>query len=156
MNRAIEDANRITECAGMRHAAALPCTKGAYGLLVTLHSATPLPARFHRNLAPGLYCYLGSAWGPGGIRARCRRHLRRCKTQRWHIDWLTTRAAAIEAVARPGLTECALTEALLERPGIGVPIHGFGSSDCRRCPSHLLRAGPGCGETTLRRWLLAA
>lgn len=138
-----------------QNASALPAAKGAYALLVRLSSATPLPDRFGGSLDAGLYCYLGSAYGPGGIRARCRRHLRRDKSKRWHIDWLTVRAAAIEAVARPGLRECALTQALLELPGVTAPVTGFGSSDCRRCPAHLLRAGPGLDEAGLRRSLLA-
>lgn len=137
-------------------AAALPIAKGAYALLLRLQSATPLPDRFGGVLAPGVYCYLGSAYGSGGIRARCQWHLRGNKSKRWHIDWLTTQAETIGVVARPGLTECMLTTALLELPGVTVPVDGFGSSDCRRCPAHLLRAGPDLGETDLRRSLLAA
>lgn len=137
-------------------AEALPAARGAYALLIRLRTATPLPDRFGGSLDPGLYCYLGSAYGSGGIRARCRRHLRRDKAKRWHIDWLTVRGETIEAVARPNLTECALTDALRALPGVTVPVDGFGSSDCRHCPAHLLKAGAGLDETNLRRSLLAA
>lgn len=137
-------------------AATLPATGGAYALLIRLRAAALLPERFGGRLGPGLYCYLGSAYGPGGIRARCRRHLQPDKPRRWHVDWLTTQAASVEAVPRPGLTECALAQTLLRLPGVTIPVAGFGSSDCRRCPAHLLRAAPGLGEGRLRRALLAA
>jgi Uri superfamily endonuclease len=39
----------------------------------------------------------------------------------------------------PGGDECAIVAALKHLP---VPLPGFGSSDCRRCVSHLL-AWPG-------------
>lgn len=37
----------------------------------------------------GFYAYVGSAKGPGGLKARIRRHLRKIKKTRWHIDYLT-------------------------------------------------------------------
>lgn len=59
------------------------------------------------------------------------------KPRRWHIDWLTTAAGdrAVWTVADGD--ECALREALTAA-GAAVPVAGFGSSDCRRCPAHLL------------------
>jgi len=132
---------------------ALPDDKGAYALLIHLQNPTPLPGRFGGRLKPGLYCYLGSAKGPGGIRARCRRHLKRDKAKRWHIDWLTTEAAAIEAIVWPDLTECTLVRALLEIPGMTAPIAGFGSSDCRTCPAHLLAVPPELDAAHLRQLL---
>lgn len=42
-------------------------------------------------------------------------------------------------MAFPGQSECALLARLLEiDEGVSVPVPGFGSTDCRRCPSHLL------------------
>ena len=41
----------------------------------------------------------------------------------------------------PGGQECALFEDLSRRPGVEVPLAGFGSSDCASCPAHLLRIG---------------
>jgi hypothetical protein len=32
---------------------------------------------------------------------------------------------------------------VLRVPGAGVPLAGFGSSDCRRCPAHLAALPPG-------------
>lgn len=95
-------------------------------------------ARFRgQGLEPGYYAYCGSARGPGGLAARIGRHLRCGKRRRWHIDRLTA-AARIEAVAVDvGGHECALAGALLAAGG-RVPLPGFGSSDCRHCPSHLV------------------
>ncbi|MDC7789088.1 GIY-YIG nuclease family protein [Rhodoplanes sp. TEM] len=93
-----------------------------------------LAGRLAGTLAPGRYLYCGSARGPGGLRARIARHLRRRKTLRWHVDRLTTRGTVIAVWAVPDGDECALAGALA---GLPVPIPGFGASDCRRCPSHL-------------------
>jgi Uri superfamily endonuclease len=107
----------------------LPKRPGAYALLITL-------ARETAGFAPGRYAYLGSARGPGGIRARCSRHLRRDKGQRWHVDRLTV-TADVRAIAIIDGDECNLTEKLLAA-GADAPVPGFGSSDCRSCPAHLL------------------
>lgn len=89
-------------------------------------------------LGPGRYCYLGSAHGPGGIRARCRRHLAGSARPHWHIDWIARHAARIRALPVPDAKECTLVRRLLRGPGVSVPVAGFGSSDCRRCPAHLI------------------
>ena len=49
-------------------------------------------------------------------------------------------AAALWAFPAPGARECDLLRALLGRPGFAPAVPGFGSSDCRSCPSHLLAA----------------
>ena len=36
----------------------------------------------------GNYLYIGSAFGPGGIKARLRHHLFSTAAPRWHIDYL--------------------------------------------------------------------
>ena len=118
---------------------ALPADKGAYVLRIVLDAAAPLPARFGAGavLPAGVYEYCGSANGAGGIRARVARHLKRDKKLKWHVDWLTTRAAAVTVEAHPGGDECRLVAARL-RKGATVPIPGFGSSDCATCASHLI------------------
>jgi len=113
---------------------------GAYVLAIRLDRPVEIRARSlaAASLLPGWYAYAGSARGPGGLAARIRRHLRTDKTLRWHIDRLTIAAAEIEALAFPGDNECALLARLLETPGAAVPLPGFGSSDCRACPAHLV------------------
>lgn len=115
----------------------LPALPGAYVLRLDITRPTPLPPRFAGILAPGTYLYCGSARGGGGLRARCGRHLAQDKVRRWHVDWLTT--AANDRVVWPVVNgdECALRMTLMAA-GATVPVPGFGSSDCRRCPSHLL------------------
>ena len=135
-------------------AATLPATPGTYLLLLRLDAPLPLRGRFTGETLPsGHYAYAGSARGPGGLRARLWRHLRREKAIRWHIDQLTTRAMALAALPFPDddflkghgarLTECALAAALLRAGSFAIPLPGFGSSDCPTCPAHLLRwTGP--------------
>ena len=87
----------------------------------------------------GHYLYIGSARGPGGIRARVNRHLRPAgeKRQHWHIDRLLSRVDILEVLWRIGSSssECDWADALQEI-GARVPPR-FGASDCR-CLGHLI------------------
>ncbi|MBY6241757.1 DUF123 domain-containing protein [Methylosinus sp. Sm6] len=124
-----------------------PSNGGAYALLLELD--VPLLARAGRRsalLAAGRYIYCGSARGPGGLRARLGRHMRRGKSRRWHIDQLTEAGRVAGAWIAPGGDECALVRALAELP---VPLAGFGSSDCPRCRSHLLHWPQGAAAAVL-------
>ncbi|SDD79776.1 DUF123 domain-containing protein [Rhodospira trueperi] len=120
-----------------------PTGPGAYLLALRLVSATALPPRLSRPdltaLTPGWYLYAGSARGPGGLRARVRRHARANKARRWHVDWLTCTADVLQGVfVQPGGHECALIAEARARLAVAVPVPGFGASDCRRCPAHLV------------------
>jgi Uri superfamily endonuclease len=128
----------------------LPALPGAYALLIEFDRAAVLPPRLGvGSLPPGRYIYLGSARGPGGIRARLARHLRGSSKRHWHVDWLTEAARDLSALAVPGGDECDLVRRMLEMPGLTVPVSGFGSSDCRRCPAHLLALDDAVGMETL-------
>lgn len=122
-------------------AAVLPAAPGTYCLWLRLDA--PLCLSVGRigelSLPPGLYAYAGSALGPGGLRARAGRHLRVEKPLRWHIDWLTARVPAAAIWYRTGRErlECAWAQAILQAPGVSIPLRGFGASDCA-CPAHLL------------------
>ena len=118
----------------------LPDSSGAYVLILDLLRPVKLSlVRFMgQRLEPGRYAYAGSARGPGGIRARCKRHLRKDKKLHWHIDHLTTQASSIYVAAVPGGDECALVEKISKATPTGFPLPGFGSSDCRCCTSHLM------------------
>jgi len=115
--------------------------KGAYALVIALREPVgfALGGIVHQ-LSAGQYIYAGSAHGPGGIDARLRRHFRREKSLHWHVDRLTSLAASIHAFALEGGSECEIITRLSGLPGARHPIPGFGSSDCRTCVSHLLRA----------------
>jgi len=123
---------------------AFPATPGAYVLAIRLARPVEIAARSlaSASLLPGWYAYAGSARGPGGLAARVRRHLAADKRPRWHVDTLTLDAAEIEATAFPGENECTLLARLMELDGTSVPLPGFGASDCRTCPAHLV-ALPG-------------
>lgn len=122
----------------------LPSGPGAYALYFRIDDRITLPiARLNDPLLePGTYVYAGSAFGPGGIRARVGRHLRADKKPHWHIDHLSARVACVEVRTYPGGRECDLV-AMLISDGAVVPVAGFGSSDCRDCAAHLVRLADG-------------
>ncbi|MCP5084227.1 MAG: GIY-YIG nuclease family protein [Alphaproteobacteria bacterium] len=124
--------------------ASIDVGKGAYVLALELVRRLNLDfSKFTGStLEPGWYVYLGSARGPGGLAARLQRHFRADKKLHWHIDRLTTEAAQLGGLVVPGGHECALRETLQQRPEFELALPGFGSTDCRRCPSHLLRLRP--------------
>ncbi|MBT5872291.1 MAG: GIY-YIG nuclease family protein [Candidatus Latescibacteria bacterium] len=102
------------------------------------------------ELRRGWYIYVGSAFGPGGIRARVSRHFREDKAKHWHIDDIT-------ALARPQSAWFSVESQRLEHTWATVcqqsdeftAVRGFGCSDCT-CYSHLFFAGkePSLGQFT--------
>ncbi len=91
------------------------------------------------DVHPGYYLYVGSAFGPGGVRARVSRHVRKKTARHWHIDYL-------RAVSVPVAVWCGYGARDLEHrwartfrglPG-SSPVPGFGCTDCT-CESHLFR-----------------
>ena len=77
--------------------------------------------------------------GPGGLAARIGRHLRPDKRLHWHIDHLTANGRVLDVLWRTGGSECELRRHINRRTGVSTPVPGFGGSDCRNCPSHLLK-----------------
>lgn len=77
----------------------LPAGPGTYVLV--LRSSTTRTIFIGRlgklPLRPGSYLYIGSAFGPGGLRARIWHHSHRAERPHWHIDYLR-RHAQLEAV----------------------------------------------------------
>jgi Uri superfamily endonuclease len=119
----------------------LPVRSGTYALLLRLERDCALTVgRLGRFRFPaGMYVYVGSARGPGGLSARVARHLRSPKPLRWHIDYLRPYARPVSAWFAEGdrRQECAWATVLTRLPGAVVPAPGFGASDCR-CPAHLI------------------
>jgi Uri superfamily endonuclease len=115
--------------------------RGTYALLVQLKQDTTIEigrlGTFH--FPAGYYVYVGSALGPGGLRARLARHRRRQKTRHWHIDYLLAEAhiVGIRVDESGQRLECQWMRALLNMSGAQVVVPGMGSSDCA-CPSHVL------------------
>jgi Uri superfamily endonuclease len=113
---------------------------GTYTLV--LHSSGHKPVNIGRLgtlvLQPGFYVYVGSAFGPGGLKARITHHCKRARRPHWHIDYL-----------RPALKLCEIwftydrtrrehqwAQIHAQTRGAQLPLPGFGSADCR-CPTHL-------------------
>jgi sugar fermentation stimulation protein A len=119
-----------------------PEAGGTYILLVEFPARTTIdvgklgPLDFE----PGIYAYVGSAHGPGGLFARLGRYFAGPKRTHWHIDYLLEHAkveGALFRVERDRL-ECDWAEWL--RAMARAPVPGIGSSDCR-CSSHLFFVG---------------
>jgi Uri superfamily endonuclease len=120
-----------------QHLAHCPDGGGAYVVALTI--AAPIAVHLGKAapvvLRAGRYLYCGSAYGPGGLRARLGRHFRKAKAVRWHVDQLTTAGEVLGAWALPQGHECAQVSRL---GFLAAPIDGFGASDCTTCRSHLL------------------
>ena len=86
----------------------------------------------------GYYIYIGSAHGPGGIKERIKRHLRRDKAKHWHIDYLRDAGSVVAVLISYSKKkkECEWASKLSSSPSLSTAVNGFGSSDCS-CPSHL-------------------
>ncbi len=74
----------------------------------------------------GTYLYVGSAWGPGGLRARVGRHLRGSAALRWHIDYLRAASDPVAVWLAVGLrVECTWAQALAEDPAAEIVVPAF-------------------------------
>ena len=86
----------------------------------------------------GYLIYVGS--GLNGLLNRIDRHFRREKKIKWHIDYLTVNPNivifnAIYAETREKM-ECIVSEEIF-KSGFTPIIKKFGSTDCKKCFSHL-------------------
>ena len=89
-------------------------------------------------ILPGYYIYTGSAFGPGGLKARIAHHTRISQRPHWHIDYLRL-ALPLDQVwysYNSERYEHLWANAFGRLKGATLPIAGFGASDCR-CKSHL-------------------
>ena len=115
---------------------------GTYALILRNYSkATIQIGRWDRIcVKPGYYSYIGSAFGPGGVRARVSRHLRKEKRKHWHIDYLHgyMEPVGIWYTHDRRHLEHIWARSLADVGGI-MSVHGFGCSDCN-CDSHLFHA----------------
>lgn len=97
----------------------------------------------------GWYLYVGSAFGPGGVAARCNHHRRVSEHPRWHIDYLRAQMALREIwfCHGPVRREHQWAAILAADPVFDEPVTGFGASDCN-CVTHLFYAPvkPAYGE----------
>jgi Uri superfamily endonuclease len=119
---------------------ALPAAPGSYLLWFHLDQPRSLQVGRHGGvvLRAGWYGYVGSAFGPGGLRARVGRHLRGAQRRRWHVDYLRAEVPVERVWFVCGMRlEHAWAAALHGHAGASA-VPGFGASDCA-CRSHLYR-----------------
>lgn len=125
----------------------LPPERGTYALVLRCDMPDRLDvgALGRIEIHPGYYIYVGSAMGPGGLRARVSRHLRRAGKCHWHIDYLRRKLPVLEIwYAEADATLEHDWAATIEACDLAsIPVPRFGSSDCR-CESHLFH----CSGTT--------
>ncbi len=109
---------------------------GAYLLVITMAEETPVTVGKLGRIVfeKGFYVYCGSA--KRNLSQRVKRHLGKRKRMHWHIDYLTSAAEKIRPF--PVFTgkniECTMADDI--RNIGGIPVPGFGASDCT-CRSHL-------------------
>ena len=145
------------------HWASVPhCATDDGGLYVILVSVVR-PVRVERPgsalIPSGTCAYVGSA--RRNLRARVRRHFRREKPKKWHIDQLTTNRCATVAAAvllpNATMTECELNMTVGGLLRGSVPAPRFGASDCRAgCPAHLWKCGTTLRSSEVAEMLLAS
>ena len=94
------------------------------------------------NLRSGFYLYVGSAFGPGGVKARVTCHNSRSKRLHWHIDYLTKMLQPNEVWYSYDISrrEHLWAGILSDTTNITTPMRQFGASDCQ-CESHLFYSG---------------
>ena len=112
---------------------------GTYALLI--RSQTTSETQVGRwgvlGIEPGYYVYVGSAFGPGGVRARVLRHCAANKPKHWHIDYLREFVNPVGAwfTHVPNRVEHQWAAILCSMQSMSA-IKDFGCSDCK-CYSHL-------------------
>lgn len=107
--------------------------QGTYALILEGRSSRNIQiGRLGRlALKPGYYLYVGSAFGPGGLKARLAHHLKPAPKPHWHIDYLRRYTKPVEiwyttdSVRREGDWVANIIN--LAHAEIACP--GFGASD---------------------------
>jgi Uri superfamily endonuclease len=115
---------------------------GTYALILQNNSTASIQVGRWREIEilPGYYIYVGTAFGPGGVRARVSRHLRPDKLKHWHIDYLHEFVTQLEAWIsyEPERLEHQWAQVFYEMDGT-TPIQGFGAATAsviRICFTH--------------------
>ena len=120
----------------------LPEDKGTYVLIASVGQMKRLEvgALGKFDIVPGFYSYVGSAFGPGGLRGRIGHHLESTAAPHWHIDYLLQIATPVEVwyTTQDRKLERHWADLMVELPGFRAAIRRFGSSDYHRSrSSHL-------------------
>lgn len=106
------------------------------------------------DFPPGFYAYLGSAFGPGGVRKRTHRHLtRRSDRPRWNVDHLKPLCTPVAVWWTHDRRKVEFDWAglLASLPGADFPADKFGAADNRSAKAHLVRFDRMPSFTMFRR-----
>ncbi len=138
-----DDAPSMSSSKALRSFSVDASGKGTYALFFAIPAPLTIVAgRLGKVTLPkGWSIYVGSALGPGGLRARIQRHRAPAKRAHWHIDALSNRLRPLFwlFLADGTRRECDWAQALASHPQAAIPAPHFGSSDCTRgCPAHLI------------------
>ena len=144
----------------------MDASPGTYAVILRNENSKTIAVGVRRQLAiePGYYLYLGSAFGPGGIRARVGRHSRRDKPRRWHIDYVREHMVFHDAwYSTKARNQEHQWAKLLKNRADFIALAGIGCSDCQ-CQTHLYfsRSAPDFDrlapvlDQALERWPVSA
>lgn len=106
---------------------------GTYGLIYESKSSRSI--RIGKlgilKLQAGYYLYVGSAFGPGGIKARVRHHLGESSSPHWHVDYLKSHCHLLELWVAYSNAKCEQiwVSKLAKSKDVSIPLAGFGASD---------------------------
>lgn len=119
----------------------IPSGHGTYALVYRCD--TPFAAVAGKlgpvSFATGHWVYVGSAFGPGGLKARLNHHLIPSLRPHWHLDYVKHALTPLEIwlTTDSDKHEHAWASDLWHLKGASCPIAGFGASDCA-CRAHLI------------------
>ncbi len=121
-------------------------SSGTYALLLSATASTTVEvgALGAVELASGAFVYVGSAFGPGGLAARLRRHVQPQKASpHWHVDYLRAALSLHGAwiSTDDARHECTWAQSIARLESSSIPLPGAGASDCR-CRTHFFRVAP--------------
>ncbi len=88
---------------------------------------------------PGYYIYVGSAFGPGGVKARVKHHKKVSSRPHWHIDYMRQILPLTELwyTYDNQKREHEWAHLISKTSNALLPFPRFGASDCS-CPAHLI------------------
>ena len=126
---------------------------GTYALLFQCHRSFQVQVgKLGRiEVGRGYWIYVGSAFGPGGLKSRLARHLKPTIRPHWHVDYIKTRLHPLEiwATSDSIKREHAWVRILSEWGDASLPIAAFGATDCT-CQSHLIHRPRRPGFSSFR------
>ncbi|MBK9053356.1 MAG: DUF123 domain-containing protein [Chloroflexi bacterium] len=102
----------------------------------------------------GWYVYVGSAFGPGGVKGRVGHHMRPQTKPHWHIDYLRQVAPLVEVwyTHDPIRHEHTWASLFHHLPDATIPLPRFGASDCASPVPPVLLPGRASLTTFQRQW----